>query len=153
MFQRLKVASFAEIEGEFIERVHSIVWCSVATVDRRGRPRSRLLHPIWEGATGWIATARNSLKAKHLSQNPHVSLAYVADTAKPVYADCVAVWEEDSAEKRRVWAMYQAAPPPLGYDPAPFFHSPDHPDFGLLKLTPWRIELYDQGRMQRAWLA
>ena len=77
--------------------------------------------------------------------------AYVADTAKPVYADCVAVWEEDSAEKRRVWALYQAAPPPLGYDPAPFFHSPDHPAFGLLKLTPWRIELYDQGRMQRVW--
>ena len=32
-------------------------------------------------------------------------------------------------------------PEPLGYDPASTFGSPDHADFGLLKLTPWRIAL------------
>src|SRR2546427_2809668 len=41
----MDVASFDEIEQEFMERVRGIVWCSVATVDRRGRPRSRILTP------------------------------------------------------------------------------------------------------------
>ena len=59
----MRVENFAEIETEFIERVHSIVWCSVATIDSRQRPRSRILHPIWEGATGWIGTHRNSHKS------------------------------------------------------------------------------------------
>ena len=67
------VSSFSEIEREFIERVQKSVWCSVATVDAKNRPRSRLQHPIWEGATGWIATSRTSLKAKHLANNPYVA--------------------------------------------------------------------------------
>ena len=33
------------------------------------------------------------------------------------------------------------APPPLGYDPAPTFGGFAHPDYGLLRLTPWRIAL------------
>ncbi|GEM_PF-3482663 len=37
--------------------------------------------------------------------------------------------------------MFKDAPPPLGYDPASTFVSPDHENFGLLKLTPWRIDL------------
>ena len=32
-------------------------------------------------------------------------------------------------------------PPPFGYDPATIYKGADHPGFGLLKLTPWRIEL------------
>ena len=32
----------------FVEMAHRIVWASVATVDRQGRPRSRILHPIWQ---------------------------------------------------------------------------------------------------------
>ena len=32
----------------FIAIAHRMVWCSLATVDRRGRPRARLVHPIWE---------------------------------------------------------------------------------------------------------
>jgi pyridoxine/pyridoxamine 5'-phosphate oxidase len=81
------VNNFSEIEQEFIQRVHTIVWCNVATVDSQGRPRSRILHPIWEGSTGWILTQRDSYKSKHLAANPHVSLAYVADITKPVYVD------------------------------------------------------------------
>lgn len=44
------IASFAYIEEEFIERVHSIVWYSVAAIDTHDRPHSRILHPIWERA-------------------------------------------------------------------------------------------------------
>ncbi len=69
----MKVSAFADIEKDFLARVRQIVWCNVATVDRRGRPRSRILHPIWEGRTGWILTGRHTLKTRHLAANPHVS--------------------------------------------------------------------------------
>ena len=72
----MDVESFDQVEPEFSERIKRIVWCSVVTVDRKGRPRSRILHPIWEGSTGYIATGRHSFKAKHLAKNPYVSLTY-----------------------------------------------------------------------------
>ena len=138
----MEVESFADIEEEFIERVHSMVWCNFATVDAKLRPYSRILHPIWERSTGWILTHRGSHKSKQLSANPHASLAYVrGDVRKPVYVDCVAEWEEDRDEKRRIWDLVAATPPPLGHDPTADFVHPDHESFGLLRLTPWRIVL------------
>jgi hypothetical protein len=137
----LEVTNFSDIEAEFIQRVHTMVWCSAATVDSRHRPRSRVLHPIWEGATGWVTTHRHSHKARHLAKNPYVSLAYITDIHRPVYADCSAEWVDDLDEKRRIWELFKSTPPPLGYDPASEFGRPDHEDFGLLKLTPWRIDL------------
>lgn len=137
----MRVADFAEIEAEFIQRVHSMVWCSAATIDSQQRPRSRILHPIWEGSTGWIGTHRNSHKSRHLARNPYMSLAYIEDKMKPVYVDCIAEWVDDLAEKRRIWDLFKNAPPPLGYDPAHDFIRPGHENFGLLKLTPWRIDL------------
>jgi general stress protein 26 len=139
----MEVSSFSEIEAEFIERVHRMVWCNVATVDRLDRPRSRILHPLWEGATGWITTRRSLHKAKHLAHNPYVSLAYIADLAKPVYIDCKTAWIDDLDQKQRIWQLCKDTPPPVGFDPTPIYESPDHPNFGLLKLTPWRIELYN----------
>ena len=45
----------SKVAPAFIEMTQQIVWCSAATVDTKGRPRSRILHPIWEwdgGGTG-----------------------------------------------------------------------------------------------------
>jgi len=139
----MEVTSFAEIEAEFMARVSRIVWCTVATVDAKGRPRTRILHPIWQGGTGWIATGRQSHKAKHIASNPYVSLSYWDQQHQQVYADCRAEWADDPAEKRRLWDLYKATPPPLGYDLAMIWPGGvDDPSYGLLKLTPWRIELY-----------
>jgi general stress protein 26 len=135
------VGDFSEIEEEFMRRVQAMVWCNVATVDGKQRPRSRIMHPIWEGATGWIGTHRNSHKSRHLELNPYVSLAYIDDIMKPVYVDCTAGWVADLEEKKRVWDLFANTPAPVGYDPAPDFISPDHENFGVLKLTPWRIAL------------
>lgn len=151
MTKIIEVTSFAEIETEFIRRVHTWVWCNLATLDSHNRPRSRIVHPIWEGATGWIGTRRHSPKAKHLAHSPYVSLAYIADLAKPVYINCIAEWADDLADKQHVWDMFLAAPPPLGYDPAPIFQSVDNPNFGLLKLTPWRVELADMPNHIQVW--
>jgi general stress protein 26 len=140
-FTEMDVTSFAEIEGDFIQRVQRMVWCNVATIDSQGRPRSRVLHPIWEGSTGWIATRRHTPKANHLTHNAFVSLSYVADPVKPVYVDCHATWVADAETKRRVWNLFAAAAPPLGHDPAPILGSWAFANYGVLKLSPWRIEL------------
>jgi uncharacterized pyridoxamine 5'-phosphate oxidase family protein len=137
----LRITHFSEIEAEFIQRVHTMVWCNVATVDSQQRPRSRILHPIWEGSTGWIGTHRNSHKANHLTRNPYVSLAYITNVMNPVYVDATVEWIEDMEQKRCIWDLFKNAPPPIGYDPADTFVSFDHENFGLLKLTPWRIDL------------
>jgi len=146
----MEVASFDEIAEEFNARVARIVWCTVATVDRKGRPRTRILHPIWEGATGWIGTSRNSHKAKHIEKNPYVSLSYWDQQHQQIYADCKAEWVDDPAEKQRIWDLYKRTPPPLGYDPAiipPWSGGPNGGVFGVLKLTPWRIELFAISQM------
>lgn len=139
----MEVATFAEIEPQFMERVRRIAWCTAATVDRKDRPRTRILHPIWEGTTGWIATGRHTLKTKHLARNRHMSLTYWDPKHEQIHAEVVAEWDDGIASKRRIWDLYKNTPPPLGYDPAMIWpNGPEDPAFGLLKLTPWRIHLF-----------
>lgn len=138
-----KVSSLAEIEAEFIQRAHAMVWCSMATIDTRDRPRSRILHPLWEGLTGWASSRPNSLKAKHIARCSYVSLAYIADMMRPVYVDCTAEWEHDAQKKQHVWELFKSTPPPAGYDLANIFKGVGDPEYGVLKFTPWRIELAD----------
>jgi general stress protein 26 len=148
------VNSFEEIQNDFLASVARIVWCNLATVDTRGRPRSRVLHPTWEDSTGWIMTGRQSFKTKHLAENPHVSLAYVAEPFTPVYVEATAEWIDDSSEKKRVWDLFKNTPEPYGYDPTPYFGSPDSKGFGVLKIVPRRIELYDlMSNASRVWKA
>ena len=131
----------------------------VATVDTSGKPRTRILHPLWEGTTGWIATGRHSLKEKHLAANPHVSLSYWDPQQQNVYVEAMAQWEDDPETKRRIWALFGSTPEPAGYNLGDFF--PGGPDggWGLLKLTASRIELSGMADtaaglpMRRVWRA
>ncbi len=138
----MKLASFSEIEKEFLDRVRTIVWCNVATADAKGRLRSRILHPIWEGSTGWILTGRQTPKTKQLAGNPYVSLCYANTDLEQVYAECRAEWEDRPEAKSRLWDLFARTPPPVGYDPIAFWPGgKDDPTFGVLKLAPWRIEV------------
>lgn len=150
-----KVTSFAEIETEFIQRVHSMVWCSMATLDTKNRLRSRILHPLWEGATGWASARPNSLKARHVAHCSYVSLAYISDIARPVYVDCRTEWESDSEKKKHVWDLFRSTAPPAGFDLGNIFKSVDDPEFGVLKFKPWRIELFDISDVanRKVWVA
>jgi len=132
---------FAEIEPEFRERADRLVWTCVASVDANGRPRTRLLHPLWEGRTGWVTTWGHSLKVRQLAANPYLSVAYTADHLKTAYVECRAEYLADPALKRHVWDLALATPPPLGFDPAESFGPLDNPGHGVLKLTPYRIAL------------
>jgi len=150
------VNGFADVAEKFREITERIVWCTVTTVDRQGRPRSRILHPIWEGPVGWIATGRHTHKAKHLAANPYVSLTYWDPKHEQTIVECKAAWQDDLATRERVWNLFKAAPEPVGYDPKLFWKAPDDPSFGVLKLSPWRLEVWSleamaQGQPARVW--
>lgn len=134
-----------------MRRVSQAVYCIMATVDQQNRPRTRIMHPIWERSTGWAISWPLSPKAKHLALNPHVSLAYLQDTAKPVYVEAVAEWIMDRTAQQRTWELCKTIPPPLGFDPKPHYGTIDHHYFGILKFTPWRIELGNLGGESRIW--
>jgi len=137
----MEVARFEDLQVEFMARVSQAVYCTLATVDRQNRPRSRVMHPVWDGPLGWIISWPGSHKAKHLLLNPAVSLAYIADINKPVYVDGIAEWIDAVDEKQRIWKLHQDTPATLGFDPQPHYGSIDNPYYGLLRITPWRIEL------------
>ena len=136
------------IAPAFVEMAHEIVWSSVATVDEQGRPRSRVLHPIWEWngehLVGWVATGPTPVKRSHLAANPYVSLNYWSPAQNTCVAECRATWAFDDETCRRVWDLLANAPEPLGYNPAsiPGWTSPTEPNFAVLRLEPWLLRVF-----------
>jgi hypothetical protein len=141
------MTDLATVAPAFVEMAHRIVWCTVATVEPNGRPRTRVLHPIWEWdgttLTGWIATDPASVKRRHLDTQPFVSLTYWNDQHDTCTADCAAVWELDLDAKRAGWRRFEEGPAPVGYDPriVPQWTSPEAPAFGILRLEPHRLRV------------
>ncbi len=145
----METTTFEDIQSQFMERVQKAVYCNVATVDPKGRPRSRVMHLVWEGVTGWVVTDPASYKTKHLAANPHVSLAYLSDPMKPVYIEATAEWITQTEEQLRVWELYKTIP--LGFDLTPHYGTIEHKWFGLLRFTPWRIELAELWKESLIW--
>jgi general stress protein 26 len=134
-----QVSAFAELQEEFLERVRTMVYCSAATVDADGRPRSRVLHPVWEDQTGWVTTGPKTAKASQLALNPFMSLAFIADPFKPVYVECRATWQNDRDTRHRIWDLFKK----FDVDLAVSWGDVESPTYAVLRLDAWRIELYD----------
>lgn len=137
-----------QIAPAFVDMAHSIVWASVATVDRDGRPRSRILHPIWEwdgtDLVGWIATVPTPLKHAHLHAHPEVSLSYWTTTQDTCSAECTAQFYVDDETCKAVWDKFASAPEPVGYDPRiiPMWSDgPTSEEFAVLRLHPYRLRV------------
>ena len=143
------MASFSDLEADFLRITAATVFCTATTVDGAGRPRGRILHPIFvvrDGRPlGWALTGRTPLKARHLAANPHVSCAYWSPSHDTVFVDAVVTWVEDDAEKAVVFALFRDTPPPLGwgaeglagYGPGEW----REPLFTPLRLEPWRVQV------------
>lgn len=151
-------ASFAPFQDEFLEITSSIVWRTATTVDPAGRPRSRILLPIFvvHGGRplGRAFTGRTPVKTAHLACSSW------SPDQHTVAIDCGASWVEDAAAKRAVWDRFKTPPPPLGYDPDPAgaLGGPESPLVTPLRLDPWRVavlrfEGWDKGLAPRVWLA
>src|SRR5579885_3419402 len=104
------MSNLNEVAPAFVEMAHRIVWCSAATVDTRGRPRSRILHPIWqwdgERLAGLIATGPTRLKRAHLKASPFISLNYWSPSHDTCVAECRADWAFDDETRKRVWDLF-----------------------------------------------
>ena len=115
------MSDLASVAPAFVEMAHRIVWSSVATVGAGGRPRSRILHPLWQWdgteLVGWIATGPTPVKRAHLESNPYLSASYWASTHDTCVADCRATWAFDDETRTWLWQLFKDAPVPVGYDP------------------------------------
>lgn len=142
------MSTLAETAPAFVEMAHRIVWCSVATVDARGRPRSRVLHPIWQwdgdDLVGWIATGPTPVKRAHLAGSPNVSCNYWSPDHDTCVAECRAEWAFDDETRTMVWDLFANGPAPVGYDPSmiPVWDGPTSDAFAALRLDPWRLRVF-----------
>ena len=140
--------SIDRVAPAFVEMAHQIVWASVSTVDRKGRPRSRVLHPIWQwdGDTlgGWIATGPTPLKRAHLDQSPYMSLNYWTPSQDTCVAECRADWHFDLETRERIWELFASTPEPVGYDPKiiPGWTGPEVDGFAVLRFDPWYLRVF-----------
>jgi general stress protein 26 len=114
-------ADFSDLQADFLRITAGTVFCTATTVSEEGRPRSRMLHPIFvvrDGRPiGWALTGRTPLKTRHLAANPHMSCSYWTPSHDTVFIDCVATWVEDDREKEQVWELFRDTPEPLGWGP------------------------------------
>ncbi|WP_433502400.1 pyridoxamine 5'-phosphate oxidase family protein [Pseudonocardia halophobica] len=128
--------------AEFVAIAHRIVWCTLATVDARGRPRSRVVHPLWtveaDGSlVGRVTSRRSSPKSAHLAVHPYASCSYWDQQHDVAVAECHAEWDPEPA---RSWHLFTEPDPPVGFDPAAMFAGGlTSPDAGIVVLRPWRL--------------
>lgn len=128
-----------------LQIAHETVWCALTTVDSSGRPRNRVVHPVWTDEdgrlTGWLTTRRTPIKVAHLAGNPNVSLAYIGKGTDLAYFDCTAEWLESPKDKEACWRAFLSAPEPARYDPALIWPGgPDSETFAALRFTPYRVQ-------------
>ena len=139
---------------KFREAAKKATWAYLATATG-DQPKVRVVHPAFEGDKVWIATGRASAKGKHIAKNPKVELFYQAG---PEFVHLTvtgtAKFVDDPAEKKRIWEGKV-----FDYDLAQFWpNGHQSPDFGLLLVTPSRIELTGmmemmQGKKPLVWRA
>ena len=134
---------FDAIAEEFHRRVAKTIWCTLATVDARGRARTRIVHPVWDGPVGWLGSRAGTPKLAHVTEHPDVSLLYWDPDHEQVTIDARATVMSSLASRRAAWAALQVPPPPYGFDPAPIWPGgPEGDDFVAIRLEAHRIALF-----------
>jgi Pyridoxamine 5'-phosphate oxidase len=145
------VAPLRTVAPAFVEMANRMVYATLATVDRRGRPRSRIVHTLWEwdekSLVGWVGSIVTPMKRAHLEANPYVSCNYWdgVEAYDTCTAECRAELLLDDESRREGWERFKAIPPPLGYDPAiipQWKDGPTSPAFGVLRLEPWHLRVF-----------
>jgi general stress protein 26 len=151
---RPRVPSFADVREDVAGIMGRAVYATMTTVDRKGRPRSRILIVVWqlelEVPIGWLATFKTPVKTAHLAHNPHVTTSYLTPHPDAAYLDSVASWIDDAEVREMVWSLYRdGSPPGVGYDPGRYWAGPHAPDFHVLRLDPWRVQVLPARELAR----
>src|SRR5690349_18227175 len=128
---------------EFVSIAHGVVWATVASLDAQGRPRSRVVHPVWtldeRGLRGWIGTRPTSLVRRHLQHAAFLSVSYWSGAHDVAVAECRARYVDDDAGRHEAWQALRSAPEPAGYDPATIWPGPLDEGFAAVALDPWLL--------------
>ena len=130
------------------------IWAYLATaVDNR--PKVRVVHPAIEGQQVWVATGRQSAKARQIRKNPRVELFYqIGPDMVHLTITGRAKFVEDPMEKRRVWEGRI-----FDYELGQFWpEGHGSKDFGLMLIEPEKAELTSlpdmtQGKKPEVWQA
>jgi general stress protein 26 len=131
------------VDDELHRRVRKTIWCTLATVDARGRARTRIVHPVWEGDVCWIASRARAPKVAHIERAPGVSLLWWDPDHQQVTVDGTATVHRDEATKRRAWAAFSAPAEPYGWDPATIFPGgPGSDEWVAISVVPERVALF-----------
>jgi hypothetical protein len=136
--------SLADIAAAARPIVEAMVHCVSTTVGPDDRPRSRVVHPVWDWSApalvGWVTSRPTPLKLRHLASHPVMTCAYWSPAHDTVVLDCEARWV-DEHERQTVWELIASTPPPVGFDPATIWPGgPGSDDFAPIELTPYRIQ-------------
>jgi general stress protein 26 len=128
-----KAGFFKSVE----EATKKAIWCALASVDARGRPRVRIVHPTWEADVLWFATGASSPKAKQLAANPFVEVQF--QVAPPDFVHVLvrgrAELVRDAARKKHAWDV-------IDYDLSQFWpKGVDDPEYLPVRIVPSRVEL------------
>ena len=140
--------TFEETATAFVDMAHAIIWCTVGTVDKKNRPRSRILHPFWDWdgkeLVGWVGTGATQTKRNHLEQSPFVSINYWVPNRNTCTAESKTSWCFDLESRQYVWDRYLNLPEPLGYNPAiiPGWKNYQSEDFAVLRFDLWKLRVF-----------
>lgn len=156
----IKVTSFDQLKDQFDAYIGDIVYATMTTVDKKGRPRARVLIPVWEVVdgkpVGWLATYRTPVKEAHLANNPHTTFSYWTQRQNAASLDTVAEWVDvdDLETRRHVWELYsKTSPQGAGYDLGKFWKGVSDPKLHVLRLDPWRVQVIRGSDLQsKIWL-
>lgn len=145
------VAGLDMVGPPFAEMANRMVHCTLVTVDRHCRPRSRIVHAMWEwdgtSLVGWVGSIVSPMKRAHLERNPYVSCSYWngAEAYDACVAECRAELLLDEVSRREGWERFKSAPPPLGHDPGTipqWKDGPASPRWGVMRLEPWHLRVF-----------
>ena len=137
----------ADVAPAFVEMAHRIVWCTVATTDADGRPRTRVLHPIWEwdgsALTGWIATSPLSPKARRPGRRPGRVADLLGADARHVHGRVRRRVRGRPGRAPGRWDRFANGPGAGRLRPVdhPGVDGPAGRGFGVLRLTPRRLRV------------
>lgn len=142
-----------EIAPRFREMAHSIGMAVAATVGSGGRPRTRVVQPVWEWVdgelVGWVSTEADSPKIADLGRTPALALTYWRPDQDTCGADCDVEIVTDDAVRTATWDRFLHAPGAAQVDLSthPAWVGPDDPAFGVLRLRPICLRVMDGSLM------
>jgi uncharacterized pyridoxamine 5'-phosphate oxidase family protein len=138
---------------EMMKIVREVQWSFLATADGN-QPRVRVVHPVWDGFTCYVATGPDSPKARQIRANAKTEMFYWSKAFQHLTITGPGRFSSDEAERKRAYDLFSTAPE--GYDPKMFWPNGPDASFALLRIDPDRIEITGmmeamQGTKPRVW--